>query len=163
MLGKILGKSMKKGAAKIEELSMEEIKSLLDGATLSIEIDGSSYDITSDSIVVQRNEKENLKVLNEGSLTIGLDTELTAALKQEGVVRDLVRNIQSLRKDSGLDVSDRIMLCISGADEIKASVNNHEEYMKNETLTVEWEWKDSEGSKEFECGDYSCRIALKKA
>ena len=163
VLGKILGKSMKKGAAKIEELSMEEIKSLLDGATLSIEIDSSSYDITSDSIVVQRNEKENLKVLNEGSLTIGLDTELTDALKQEGVVRDLVRNIQSLRKDSGLDVSDRIMLCISGADEIKASVDNHEEYMKNETLTVEWDWKDTEGSKEFECGDYSCRIALKKA
>ena len=49
---------MKKGASKIEELSMDEIKSLLDGATLSIEIDGTGYDITSDSIVVQRNEKE---------------------------------------------------------------------------------------------------------
>ena len=96
---------------------MDEIKSLLDGATLSIEIDGTGYDITSDSIVVQRNEKENLKVLNEGSLTIGLDTELTEALKQEGVVRDLVRNIQSLRKETGLDVSDRIKLFIYGGDE----------------------------------------------
>ena len=163
VLGKILGKSMKKGAAKIEGLSMDEIKSLLDGATLSIEIDGTGYDITSESIVVQRNEKENLKVLNEGSLTIGLDTELTEALKQEGLVRDLVRNIQSLRKESGLDVSDRIKLCISGADEIKASVDSNEEYMKNETLTVEWEWKEAEGSKDFECGEYSCRIALEKA
>jgi isoleucyl-tRNA synthetase len=162
VLGKILGKSMKKGAAKIEELSMDEIKTLLDGATLSIEIDGKGCDITSDSIVVQRLEKENLKVLNEGSLTIGLDTELTEALKQEGVVRDLVRNIQSLRKETGLDVSDRIKLCISGADEIKSSVDNHEEYMKNETLTVDWEWKEAEESKDFECGDYSCKIALEK-
>ncbi len=163
VLGKVLGKSMKKGASKIEELKMDEIKSLLDGATLSIEIDSVNYDITSESIVVQRNEKENLKVLNEGSLTIGLDTELTESLKQEGVVRDLVRNIQSLRKDSGLDVSDRIKLCISGSDEIRASVDSHEEYMKNETLTVEWDWKEAEGSKEFECGEYSCRIALEKA
>ncbi len=162
VLGKVLGKSMKAGAAKIEELSMDEIKSLLDGATLSIDIDGASYDITSESIVVQRNEKENLKVLNEGSLTIGLDTELTDALRQEGVVRDLVRNIQSLRKDSGLDVSDRIKLCISGADEIRASVDSHEEYMKNETLTVEWDWKEADNAKEFECGDYSCKIALEK-
>ena len=163
VLGKVLGKSMKAGAAKIEELSMDEIKSLLDGATLSIDIDGVSYDITNESIVVQRNEKENLKVLNEGSLTIGLDTELTDALRQEGVVRDLVRNIQSLRKDSGLDVSDRIKLCISGADEIRASVDSHEEYMKNETLTVEWDWKEADNAKEFECGDYSCKIALEKA
>ena len=162
VLGKVLGKSMKKGASKIEELSMDEIKSLLDGATLSIEIDGTGYDITSDSIVVQRNEKENLKVLNEGSLTIGLDTELTEALKQEGVVRDLVRNIQSLRKETGLDVSDRIKLYIYGGDEIKASVDSHEEYMKNETLTVEWEWKEAEGSKDFDCGEYSCKIALSK-
>ena len=163
VLGKLLGKSMKKGAAKIEGLSMDEIKSLLDGATLSIEIDGTGYDITSESIVVQRTEKENLKVLNEGSLTIGLDTELTEALKQEGVVRDLVRNIQSLRKDSGLDVSDRIKLWISGADEIKASIDNHEDYMKNETLAVEWNWKEAEGANDFECGDYSCKIALEKA
>ena len=162
VLGKILGKSMKKGAAKIEELSMDAIKSLLDGATLSIEVDGKGCDITSDSIVVQRFEKENLKVLNEGSLTIGLDTELSEALRQEGLVRDLVRNIQSLRKETGLDVSDRIKLCISGADEIKSSVDNHEEYMKNETLTVDWEWKEAEDSKDFECGDYSCKIALEK-
>ena len=75
-------------------------------------------------------KRKNLKVLNEGSLTIGLDTELTEALKQEGVVRDLVRNIQSLRKETGLDVSDRIKLYIYGGDEIKASVDSHEEYMK---------------------------------
>ena len=163
VLGKLLGKSMKKGAAKIEGLSMDEIKSLLDGATLSIEIDGTGYDITSESIVVQRTEKENLKVLNEGSLTIGLDTELTEALKQEGLVRDLVRNIQSLRKDSGLDVSDRIKLCISGSDEIKVSIDSHEDYMKNETLAVEWNWKEADGAKDFECGEYSCKIALEKA
>ncbi len=162
VLGKLLGKSMKKGAEKIEGLSMEEIKSLLDGATLSIEIDGSSYDITEESIVVQRSEKANLKVLNEGSLTIALDTEITDSLRQEGIVRDLVRNIQSLRKETGLDVADRINLWISGAEEIKTSIVNNEEYMKSETLAVEWEWKEKEGSADFDCGDYSCKIALAK-
>ena len=162
-LGKILGKSMKKGAEKIESLNKDEIKSLLDGSVLSIEIDGENFDITAESIVVQRFEKEDLKVLNEGTITIGLDTKITEQLKEEGAVRDLVRNIQNLRKEKGLDVTDRINLVLSGNEELKKAVKNYSDYLLSETLTNNIEWKDIKGGQEYECGDYSCYIDLKKS
>ncbi|MCP5513937.1 MAG: isoleucine--tRNA ligase [Spirochaetales bacterium] len=161
-LGKILGKNMKAGAEKIESFKSNEIKSLLDGSMLSIEIDGESFDITSDSVIVQRTEKEDLKVLNEGTITIGLDTKITEALREEGIVRDIVRNIQSLRKEKGLDVTDRINLWLSTEDAVKNAVGNYSDYLINETLTNRLEFVKKEGSSEYECGDYKCFIELEK-
>ncbi|MCL2705959.1 MAG: isoleucine--tRNA ligase [Spirochaetaceae bacterium] len=161
-LGKVLGKNMKKGAEKIEALSKTEIKSILDGAALSIKIDEEDFEITAESIVVQRFEKEDLKVLNEGTITIGLDTKITEQLKEEGAVRDLVRNIQNLRKEKGLDVTDRIKLTLSGNENLKKAVKNYSDYILSETLTNNIEWKDIKSGPEYECGDYNCYIDLEK-
>ncbi len=163
VLGKELGKHMKTAAQKIEDLSMREIQTLLEGATLSIDLDGRTLDLTREGIVVQRNEKENLKVLNEGSLTVALDPELTTELKREGIVRDLVRYVQNLRKESDLDVTDRIKLYIHGSDEIRNAVDSYEEYLKNETLSLSWDWKKKDESLEVECGDETCLVTLEKA
>ncbi|MCK5197368.1 MAG: isoleucine--tRNA ligase, partial [Spirochaetales bacterium] len=72
VLGRSLGKNMKAAARKIEELSMMEIQSLLDGATLHLDYGNGEFELKEDGIVIQRIEKANLKILNEGSLTIGL-------------------------------------------------------------------------------------------
>ncbi|MDC7234653.1 MAG: isoleucine--tRNA ligase [Spirochaetales bacterium] len=167
VLGKQLGKDMKAAAGRIAELSSEEILSLLEGATLSIEFEGSehnSIDITSESVVIQRSEKENLKVLNEGDLTIALDPEITEELLQEGMVRDIVRSIQNLRKESGLEVTDRINLFISGSDAVKAAVSAFEDHLLSETLGESWSWELRDGASEGSCGDDEpCHIALAKA
>lgn len=166
VLGKVLGKDMKAAAARIQQLSTDEIISLLGGATLSIEFEGqdkTSIDITEESVVIQRQEKENLKVLNEGSLTVALDPVITEELKQEGLIRDLVRGVQNQRKESGFDVVDRINLTVSGDDELKAAVETFEDYLMQETLTASWSWGDSDEAVEVGCGEGSCRIALKKA
>ena len=162
-LGKVLGKNMKNGAEKIESLDREEIKSLLDGATLSLEVEGESFDLTIDSIVVQRKEKEDLKVLNEGTITIGLDTRITEKLMEEGIVRDLVRNIQNLRKEKGLDVTDRIDLFLSADEAVAEAVENYTDYLLTETLTNSIQWKKTESSLEYECGEYRCYIELQKS
>lgn len=90
---------MKAAAGKIEELSMEEIQSILEGSVLHLDYDGGTVELNEESIIVQRFEKENMKVLNEGSLTVALDSEMTDELLQEGVVRDIIRSIQNLRKE----------------------------------------------------------------
>ena len=161
-LGKTLGKNMKKGAEKIEALNKEEIKSLLDGSVLTIKIDGEDFNLTQESIIVQRFEKEDLKVLNEGTITIGMDTKITEQLKEEGAVRDLVRNIQNLRKEKALDVTDRINLVLSCNENLKKAIKNYSDYLLSETLTNNIEWKDNKSGQEYECGDYSCYIDLKK-
>ena len=159
-LGKELGKDMKAGAEIISRFGGEEIRSLLDGATLSIDINGKSYDITKDEIVVTRTEKGNLKVMNEGSLTIGLDTTITQELKYEGIIRDLIRNIQNMRKEAGFQVTDRIKVKLDGNDEIKAAVEAFGEYLLSETLTEKLDWEKTDSMTECECGDYTCMVAV---
>ncbi|MGC9312930.1 MAG: isoleucine--tRNA ligase [Sediminispirochaetaceae bacterium] len=163
VLGKKLGKHMKTVAGKIESLAMSEIQSLMEGSTLYIEYDADSLELTIDGVIVQRTEKENLKVLNEGSLTVGLDTEITEELKHEGAVRDLVRSIQNLRKERGLMVTDRIQLYLDGPDNLRKAVETFEDHLLQETLAVSYDWKDEGDPITVECGENTCRVGLVKA
>ena len=166
VLGRELGKDMKAAAARIEQLSVSEITSLMEGATLNIEFDGkdkTTLDLNSDSIVIQRSEKEGLKVLNEGSLTVALDPEVTDELLKEGIVRDIVRAVQNLRKESDLDVQDRINLTLIGSDTVKDAVVDFEDYLMQETLTASWSWDEPVSAIEAAAGDESVKIGLAKA
>ena len=163
VLGKQLGPNMKTAAAAIAELKPSEIQSLLDGATLSLDLSFGSLDLTEESVVIQRNERENMKVLNEGSLTIALDSEMTEELLQEGMVRDIVRSVQNMRKDRGLDVSDRIILSISGHYKVKEAVEAFQDYLAAETLTEKWQWSEAVDSEKVDCGEEECFISLEKA
>ena len=164
VLGRSLGRDMKTAAERIETLSMGEIASLMDGATLSIDLGGRSLELTAESVEVRRLEKENLKVLNEGSLTVALDPEITGDLKAEGIVRDLVRGIQNLRKERGLSVTDRIDLFLhSGDPEVQDAVEEFGDYLLSETLGVSVSWGKKPGAQDFECGGKPCAVDLVKA
>ena len=163
VLGKELGKDMKEAAGKIAALSSKEIQSLLEGATLSLELTNRTIDITEEQVIIERIEKENVKVLNDGSLTVGLDSEITEELKKEGTVRDLVRSIQNLRKEAGFDVADRINLFLQGDSHVRESVASFESYLKNETLTVSLNWTEHGKSKKVDCGETECFIFLEKS
>ena len=167
VLGKQLGKDMKAAAARIEGLSMREIQSLLEGATLSMEIGRGDtalrvFDLTEEGVIIARTEKENLKVLNEGSLTVALDPELSDELIQEGMARDLVRGIQNLRKEMDLEVTDRIELFLFGSQRVKEAVEANEGSLKYDTLAVSWQWKKHDRAVEIECGQEKCLVYLKK-
>ncbi len=167
VLGKQLGKDMKAAAARIEGLSMREIQSLLEGATLSMEIGRGDtalrvFDLTEEGVIIARTEKENLKVLNEGSLTVALDPELSDELIQEGMARDLVRGIQNLRKEMDLEVTDRIELFLLGSQRVKEAVEANEGSLKYDTLAVSWQWKKHDRAVEIECGQEKCLVYLKK-
>jgi isoleucyl-tRNA synthetase len=166
VLGKALGKDMKVAAARIAQLSVSEITSLMEGAVLNIEFDGqekSRLDLDGDAIVVQRSEKEGLKVLNEGSLTVALDPEITDELLKEGIVRDIVRAVQNLRKETELDVTDRINLSLIGSDVVKGAVEDFEDYLMQETLTADWNWEEPAQAVEAAAGDETVKIGLAKA
>jgi isoleucyl-tRNA synthetase len=163
VLGKLLGKSMKAAAARIEALTVPEIRSLLDGRPLSIEVDGQAVTLPPDGVEVVRTEKENLKVINEGSLTVALDPVLTPALVQEGIVRDLVRGIQNLRKESGLEVTDRIELALDGPAAVREAAEAFREHLLAETLAVSVEWRKADGASPVECGDETCSVYVRRA
>jgi isoleucyl-tRNA synthetase len=162
-LGKILGKDMKSAAEKIAKLSSKEIQSIMEGGTLELNIGERGFDLTAEGVSIIREERENLRVLNEGSLTVALDSELTEELVQEGTVRDIVRYVQNLRKEKGLNVTDRIHLSIDGPEELKKAVEIFEHHLTSETLAVSWAWKREKDAVKVACGDETCYISLSKA
>jgi isoleucyl-tRNA synthetase len=170
VLGKELGKDMKAAAEAIEGLSGAAIASLLDGSVLELEVAGRSFELTKDKVDIRRAEKPGLKVKSEGSLTLALDTEITDALLAEGYVRDLVRGVQNLRKEGGLEVTDRIKLALAGDEELKRSLDSFLDFVRAETLATSVTWAEGAGVPglagayaDIEAGDKVWRAAVAKA
>lgn len=164
VLGSRLGKDMKEVAALIQKLTGAEIADILDGHAKDIPYSNGVISISEGDIAVQRSEMDNVKAVNEGALTVGFDTEVTEELLFEGIARDIVRSIQSLRKESGFDVSDRIRLTLSGDDTVKKVFEGFGEYIKGETLAdvaVFTETLES-GCEPVDCGDHSVKLMVEK-
>ena len=105
-----------------------------------------------------------MKVLNDGTITIGLETKVTDELKKEGYVRDLIRGIQSIRKDQGLTVQDKINLKLSGDSELKSAYEMFASLISTSTLTNEQSWVEKiDGANEIEADDKIWRICVAKA
>ena len=143
VLGKELGPLMKKAAGIIAGLSSEQIQAILDGSKVTIDVEGTSVDLTEEKVLVDRFEKDDLKVLNEGTLTVGLDSKVTDELKKEGYIRDLIRGIQNQRKENGYEVTDRIKLEISGDAVLKSAYEMFKDFVAGETLAASISWADS--------------------
>ncbi|XBQ17112.1 MAG: isoleucine--tRNA ligase [Oceanicaulis sp.] len=97
-----------------------------------------------------------------GTGAVVLDTSVDADQEREGLARDLVRAVQSARKDAGLDVSDRIDLAIAGGPQTKAAVDAHGDFIKAETLAVSLS-EDAAGGAESEIGGETVTIRVAKA
>jgi isoleucyl-tRNA synthetase len=162
ILGKELGKDMKTAAERIEALSSHEIQGLLDGATLSIDVAGRQVDITAEKLNIRRTEKAALKVLNEGTLTIGLDTSISEELSQEGDVRDLIRGVQNERKELGFAVTDRIRLRVCGSERLERAWHTFADYAAAETLATSVEWGQTPGMKVIEAGEDQWLVKIER-
>ena len=162
VLGSKLGKNMKEVAAEIQKLSSDEIASILDGNALTVKYSAGEIALSEGDLVVQRAEKEHVKVLNEGNITVGYDTEITESLLLEGIARDLVRSVQTERKDTGLEVADHINLTIFGSEVVKKSVDAFGDYIKQETLADTLVFAENDG-KETEAGEEKAFIKVVKA
>ena len=161
VLGAKLGKSMKEVASIIQNFTDGEIASILDGNDKTISYSNGEITITEGDLVVQRKEKEHVKVLNEGEITVGFDTEVTRELYLEGIARDLVRLIQTERKESGFDVSDHITLVLWGDEDFKEAVNVFSAFISKETLCSSLEVKENNG-KEAEIAEKPVFVKVEK-
>jgi len=129
-LGPRFGKRMKEVGACVQALTSDEIASLRNGGTIDV-ADGQ---ITIDDLEVQRKEKDDLVVAIDSNLAVGLDVHLDDELISECTARELVNRIQNMRKDAGLEVSDRITVGIQGEENLEAAAETHREYVAGEVL-----------------------------
>ncbi len=161
VLGKKLGPKMKEVASLIQNFDSVEIASILDGNIKSVNYSDGVVELSDSDIIVQRSEKANLKVVNDNELTIGFDTELTPSLINEGLARDIIRAVQTLRKDNDYDVSDHISIDYDGDNDIDNVFTEFEEYISSETLCDKIS-KVSLSSSDIEIGDKTIKIKLSK-
>ncbi len=162
VLGSRLGKQMKEVAAQIELFTGKMIASLLDGKSITLAYSEGEIEISAEHIIVARTEREGVKVLNDGSLTVGFDTKVTEELLQEGIARDIVRSVQNLRKESGFEVSDRIRLTYDGDEVVQQVFANFGETIAKETLSNTLSFARMENVEAIECGDHLVRLAVAK-
>ncbi len=162
VLGSRLGKSMKEVAGEIQKLSSEEIASILDGKAYLIKYSAGEIELTEGDLVVQRAEKEHVKVLNEGAITVGYDTEITESLLLEGIARDLVRFVQTERKEKDFEVADHINLTVSGGSLVVKAVEAFGEYIKEETLSDSLTVAENDGDS-TEIGEETVSVKVVKA
>ncbi len=161
VLGRQLGKHMKEVAGLIEGFDGDTISAILSGGVETVHYKEGNINISEEAIVVQRSEKANMKVFNEGNLTVGLDSEMTEELLLEGIARDIIRSIQNQRKESGLEVTDRITLKLSGDEMVTRAAADFAEYICSETLAQYGELAEEGVS--VDLGDRLVQIALRKA
>lgn len=139
-LGKVLGPKlgsagMKALRAKVESLSTREIRELEDGQPLNFQ----DVSLSGDDILIKREANPAFKAADSsGRVTIVLDTGITRELRLEGLAREFVNRVQKLRKDSGLEVQDRIILSyMTACPQLTLALEEHRDYISRETLAVE--------------------------
>jgi isoleucyl-tRNA synthetase len=132
-LGKRMGKNMKACAATVSAWTRAEFEKLEAGG--SIEVEGEA--LTLEDVLVTRAAKEGVVLESEGPLTVALDTDLDDSLKQEGLMREALSKLQKLRKDAGLEVTDRITLRLAAEGELRAALEAHRAHVAAELLAEE--------------------------
>ena len=162
VMGKKLGKNMKEAAAMVEKLDSATIGQIINGNAYTLTLaDGTEFALSAEDLIVQRSEKAGLVVASESGVTIALETALTPELEAEGLAREIVSKVQNLRKENGLEVTDRIKLAIAGDADVVAAANTHAEYIKNEVLALEL--AVAEGCGEVDLNGHQAALSLSKA
>ncbi len=132
-LGPRFGKRMKEVAGRIAGLTPDEYAAIRDGVTLSV----AGGEISAADVEVQRQEKEGVVVAVESNLCVGLDVNLDDRLIMECTAREFVNRVQNMRRDAGLEVSDRIRIQVRGTEDLHTAVDAHRDYIAAETLAVD--------------------------
>ena len=154
-LGPRYGKRMKAIAAAINALPVEATDELESEGKLTITPDDGQgeVDIVVTDVQISTEDIPGWIVSSEGGLTVALDITIDAHLRAEGLSRELVNRVQNVRKDIGLEVTDRISLVINAEEEISSQLQENLAYIRTQTLAESVEWKNGAKGVEIELED----------
>ncbi|MBK9339136.1 MAG: class I tRNA ligase family protein [Lewinellaceae bacterium] len=153
-LGGKLGKDMKDAATLIANFSNEEISALEKSGVLEVVLNGNTYTLTPDDMIVSTEDLPGWKTATAGELTVALDVTLTPELLAEGTARDLVNRIQNIRKDKNFNVTDRVIVTLERHPALLDAVEKFHDYIKSEVLATDLVLADTlDGGEKVELED----------
>ncbi len=141
-LGPKYGKRMKQITTALAGFSQQDIEKLEKTGEISILEGADRITLTREDVEILTEDIPGWTVATEGPLTIALDIHISESLREEGIAREFINKIQNLRKDKGLEVTDRISLKILKHNQINRAVLNHKSYICAQTLAADLELVD---------------------
>ena len=160
-VGKILGSKIKDFQTALLNLNNSDIEKLKDN-TLTIDLNGEDFVIEPNMVEVSVVVKEGFYSSSNNNTCVILNTTLTKELIDEGIAREIVRKIQSLRKDADFVITDRINVYYNSDKEVEEALNMYIDYIKNETLAIEFIKKDNVSEK-YDMNGYNAEFKVEKA
>jgi isoleucyl-tRNA synthetase len=162
-LGPKFGKDMRFIAAEVQKFTQEDINKIEKDKNILLDIHGKNITLELSDVEISSKDIEGWLVANEGSLTVALDVTITEDLRKEGVARELVNRIQNARKDTGLEVTDKIKLTVLNFENLQKSITDNKTYIMSETLTKELVFVDTlSNGTEIEFDTIKSRILIEK-
>ena len=160
VLGKKVGGMMKQLAAAIAQMSQDDIAAFEAAGTFTL----CDYALVAEDVEIITEDMPGWLVANNGTITIALDIELTPALIEEGIARELINRIQNLRKSSGLEITDRIVVQLENREEIAAAVTNCNDYIASQVLATSLELVEGLTTEQaLEMDGYTVKCIINKA
>ncbi|MFZ0750818.1 MAG: isoleucine--tRNA ligase, partial [Pyrinomonadaceae bacterium] len=151
--------------AELSRTPVETIAGAVErGEPVPLTVNGQALSVSPDEIVIQRSARPDWEMSEDNGFFVAIDTKLDPQLIRERLVRDLVREIQNLRKQAGLEVADRIRVRYATTGELAIAIVSYIEYLANETLAVELTETDFIDESPHSCkvGDYEVRLSISR-
>ena len=164
VLGKKYGPQMKEIAAAFAKLDQSTISAIQAADEYTLELASGPVKLVPEDYEINSEDMPGWLVASEGSLTIALDIQLSAALINEGTARELINRIQNIRKDSGFEVTDKVNVCIIASgdayDPIAAALADYKDYIASQTLALSVEISPEGEGTEVEWNEGTIKIKV---
>ncbi len=158
VLGKTLGPKVKELQEVLSKLTSKEISQITDGG-LTIKLDGEDFTLTDEMVLISIKQKEGYASTSNNRTCVVLETELTEELILEGLAREFVRKVQSLRKDADFVITDHINIYYNGTEAIDKMLDMYKDYIMGEVLGEKLV-KDDKLEEYFELNDEKAAIKV---
>lgn len=163
ILGKKVGKFMKDVQTAIEKLSQAELAPLLQGDVITIQVDGNEFALTPEDIQVERIIHDGIVASTQDSIIVALNTTLNEELLVEGLAREIVNKINTMRREANMAVTDRIRIHFNTTERVKKCFKQYEDYICGEVLAVETSFDQAKLGVEWDLNGELTIIAIEKA
>ena len=160
-MGKKFGKLMKSIAAQMASLSQDQIAQLETEGSIKLDIEGEEAVVDASDVEIISEDIPGWLVSNEGNLTVALEIELTDELLNEGMARELINRIQNIRKESGLEITDRVAVTVASNEQTDKAIAEYADYIKTQVQADELNIGVNDGEA-VDFDDFTLNIKVEK-
>ena len=161
--GRKFGKNLNAAREVIAALPGKETYDALKAGPVKITVEGEEYEMTEEDFLIETTQPEGFSTQNSGDLTVSISTVLTEDLIEDGFVREMISKIQTQRKETGLEVTDRIVLRYEGNDRLGAIIEKKKDFLASEVLATDILAGSGDNSKEWNVNGEKITFSIGKA